>query len=84
MTALLERDAALALLLDEVEQSGWTMQALRTALTRAGANPLDRVYSLGFAATTTIRRSDFGVSAYVPAIGDNVTLTIDVEFKAVP
>jgi polyisoprenoid-binding protein YceI len=39
---------------------------------------------LGFAATTTIKRSDFGVSAYVPAIGDNVTLTIDVEFKAVP
>ena len=35
-------------------------------------------------ATTSIKRSDFGVSAYVPAISDNVSLTIDVEFKAVP
>jgi len=56
---------------------------LKAVFNQAGANPLDKVYSLGFAATTTIKRSDFGVSAYVPAIGDNVTLTIDVEFKAV-
>jgi polyisoprenoid-binding protein YceI len=57
---------------------------LKAVFNQAGANPLDKVYSLGFAATTTIKRSAFGVSAYVPAIGDNVTLTIDVEFKAVP
>lgn len=57
---------------------------LKAVFNQAGPNPLDKVYSLGFAATTTIKRSDFGVSAYVPAIGDNVTLTIDVEFKAVP
>ena len=57
---------------------------LKAVFNQAGANPLDKVYSLGFAATTTVKRSDFGVSAYVPAIGDNVTLTIDVEFKAVP
>ena len=57
---------------------------LKAIFNQAGPNPLDKVYSLGFAATTTIKRSDFGVSAYVPAIGDNVTLTIDVEFKAVP
>ena len=57
---------------------------LKAVFNQAGPNPLDKVYSLGFAATTTIKRSDFGVSAYVPAIGDMVTLTIDVEFKAGP
>lgn len=57
---------------------------LKAVFNQAGPNPLDKVYSLGFAATTTIKRSEFGVSAYVPAIGDSVTLTIDVEFKAVP
>lgn len=57
---------------------------LKATFNQAGKNPLDRVYSLGFAATAEIKRSDFGVSAYVPAISDDVTLNIDVEFKAVP
>ena len=35
----------------------------------------------GFSATTTIRRSDFGVDKYVPLIGDEVTLNIEVEFE---
>jgi polyisoprenoid-binding protein YceI len=34
----------------------------------------------GFSATTTIKRSEFGVSKYVPMIGDDVALTIEVEF----
>lgn len=35
----------------------------------------------GFSATTTIKRSDFGVSKYVPLVGDEVTLNIEVEFE---
>lgn len=35
----------------------------------------------GFSALTTIKRSDFGVSKYVPLIGDEVTLSIEVEFE---
>lgn len=57
---------------------------LKATFNQAGKNPLDKVYSLGFAATAQIKRSEFGVSAYVPAISDDVTLNIDVEFKAVP
>ena len=57
---------------------------LKATFNQAGKNPLDKVYSLGFAATALIKRSEFGVSAYVPAISDDVTLNIDVEFKAVP
>jgi len=49
---------------------------------QAGPNPLDKKYELGFAGTAEILRSEFGVKAYVPAVGDKVTLTIEAEFKA--
>jgi len=34
----------------------------------------------GFSASTTIKRSEFGVSKYVPLVGDEVALSIEVEF----
>ena len=37
-------------------------------------------YTLGFAATGTIKRSEFGVDDYVPAIGDEAQLEIYTEF----
>ncbi len=49
---------------------------------QGGANPMDKKYELGFAGTAEIVRSDFGIKAYVPAISDKVTLTIEAEFKA--
>jgi len=49
---------------------------------QAGPNPLDKKYELGFAGTAEIMRSEFGIKAYVPAISDKVTLTIEAEFKA--
>lgn len=45
-----------------------------------GLNPYTKAHTLGFSATTTIKRSQFGISEYVPAVGDDVTLTIDAEF----
>lgn len=42
----------------------------------SGVNPLDKSNTVGFSATTTIRRSAFGVSQYVPMVGDDVRLTI--------
>jgi polyisoprenoid-binding protein YceI len=51
---------------------------------QGGVNPLDKKYSLGFAGSAEIARSDFGIKAYVPAISDKVTLTIEAEFKAAP
>lgn len=35
--------------------------------------------SIGFTATAKIKRSDFGVSAYVPLVGDEIPLVIEVE-----
>lgn len=34
----------------------------------------------GFSASTTIKRSDFGVTKYVPLVSDDVALSIEVEF----
>jgi polyisoprenoid-binding protein YceI len=38
-------------------------------------------YTLGFAATGTLSRSSFGLGAYAPAVGDEVTLEIHAEFQ---
>jgi polyisoprenoid-binding protein YceI len=40
-------------------------------------------YTLGFAASGTISRSAFGLGAYAPAVGDDVTLEINAEFQRV-
>jgi polyisoprenoid-binding protein YceI len=41
-----------------------------------GVNPLNKAYTVGFKATGTVKRSDFGVSKYVPLVSDEVTLSI--------
>lgn len=50
----------------------------------AGVNPLDKSFTAGFEATGTIKRSDFGVSTYVPLVGDDVRLTIAGAFVLQP
>jgi polyisoprenoid-binding protein YceI len=57
---------------------------MHAVFNQAGANPMTKTYQLGFAGSAVIKRSDFGVSAYVPAVSDEVTLTFEAEFKAVP
>lgn len=47
-----------------------------------GANPMSKKINVGFAATTTIKRSDFGISYGVPMVGDDVRLTINAAFEA--
>lgn len=47
----------------------------------AGTNPLTKAYTVGFAATGSIKRSDFGVTKYLPLIGDAVELTITAAFE---
>ena len=50
----------------------------------AGANPMSKAMILGFAAQTTIKRSDFGITKYAPMLGDDVTLIIETEFGPPP
>ncbi|AQU86318.1 polyisoprenoid-binding protein [Komagataeibacter nataicola] len=47
----------------------------------AGINPLDKAYTVGFQATTTIQRSAFGMKTYLPMVGDEVTLSIAGAFE---
>jgi polyisoprenoid-binding protein YceI len=53
---------------------------LRAHFNGAGVNPIDKNYTVGFNATTTIRRSDFGMKTYVPLIGDTTELRISAAF----
>lgn len=53
---------------------------LDVAFLGAGPNPFFKVYTLGFQASGAIKRSDFGVTTYAPAIGDETTLTLSGAF----
>jgi polyisoprenoid-binding protein YceI len=54
---------------------------LHAHLVGTGMNPIDKMYTVGFQASGTIKRSDFGVSLYAPALGDDVDLTIAGAFE---
>ncbi len=54
---------------------------LDVTLIGAGVNPLSKKYTVGFEATGTLKRSEFGVKTYVPLIGDELHLTIAGAFE---
>ncbi|QJU59168.1 YceI family protein [Sphingomonas sp. AP4-R1] len=47
----------------------------------AGVNMMSKAYTVGFTATGTLKRSEFGVSKYVPAVSDEVRLKISAAFE---
>jgi polyisoprenoid-binding protein YceI len=53
--------------------------ALDATLNRVGVHAMSKRQSIGFGATTQIRRSEFGVGAYVPNVGDELTVRITAE-----
>ena len=53
---------------------------LEIVLNGAGSNPLTRAETLGFSAKAVFRRSEFGLSAWIPAVGDTVSVEIEAEF----
>jgi len=44
-----------------------------------GPHPMNKKQVCGANATATIKRSEFGMNTYVPAVGDEVRITIEVE-----
>lgn len=54
---------------------------VQATFNQAGPNPMSKIYTLGFDAKAKIKRSDFGISTYVPAVGDEVTLVIEAELQ---
>ena len=54
---------------------------LKVKFRAAGVNMLTKHYTLGFDAVTSIKRSEFGVRNYVPAVSDEVQITIAAPFE---
>lgn len=52
---------------------------LKVTLNKLGENPMNKKTIAGFNATGSLKRSDFGITTYLPAIGDEVTLMISSE-----
>jgi polyisoprenoid-binding protein YceI len=55
---------------------------IHATFNQAGVNMVDKQYSLGFDGKAVIKRSEFGITTYVPAVSDEVTLQLAAEFKA--
>jgi polyisoprenoid-binding protein YceI len=49
---------------------------LNVTVVKMGTNPRSGVPTVGFDAMTTLKRSDFGLGAYVPQVGDEIELRI--------
>lgn len=56
---------------------------LEATFNGGGMSPAAKAYDLGFNATGHVKRSDFGMNAYVPYVSDDVTLTISAEFDRI-
>jgi polyisoprenoid-binding protein YceI len=54
---------------------------LHAHLMGAGVNPIDKKYTVGFEAKAKVKRTDFGVSLYAPALGEEVELLIAGAFE---
>lgn len=52
---------------------------LDVTLNRLGESPYTHKKTAGFTATTTIKRSDFGIDKYLPGLGDTVKIDIEAE-----
>ena len=52
---------------------------LDVTLNKAGVHPMTKAQSIGFDATGTISRTEFGVGNYAPAVSDEVSLRITTE-----
>jgi len=56
---------------------------LDAKLNKIDINPIVQKRTAGFSATSTIKRSDFGINYAVPAISDNIKLIIEAEANVV-
>ncbi len=52
---------------------------LDVTLNKAGEQPMAKRAAVGFDATATVKRSDFGLGKYAPNVSDDVTLRITTE-----
>ena len=53
---------------------------IKAVFNQSGINPVVNGYEVGFEGHMTLMRSEFGVSAYLPYIGNKVTLNLEGEY----
>ncbi len=69
-----------ALITGDLTLNGITREVvLDTVLNKAAEHPMENKPWLGFDATTTLLRSDFGVGAFAPMVSDEVEVQISIE-----
>jgi polyisoprenoid-binding protein YceI len=80
-TGVKQKDAKHATITGNVEWMGKTVPlSLETTLNGYGPHPFGGKEMVGFSATGSLKRSDFGINAYLPAVGDEVQLRVEAEF----
>lgn len=52
---------------------------LDATLNKSGVHPMMKVQTVGFDAIATVKRSDFGMGAYVPNVSDDIKIRITTE-----
>lgn len=55
--------------------------ALEASFKASGTNPMSKAVTIGFEVKGHLKRSDFGVTKYVPLVGDDVDLIISAPFE---
>lgn len=76
------RGDAAATVTGDLTVNGVTREiALDAALNKLGRNPRSGVPWVGFDATATLKRSDFGLGRYAPAVGDEIEVLISIEAR---
>lgn len=56
---------------------------LNVKLNKMGMSPITNKMTMGFTATTQLKRSDFAISAYLPNLSDEIKINIEAEaFKS--
>ena len=64
----------------DLTMNGTTQEVvLETTMNAQGTHPMQQRAWIGFDATTSVLRSDFGVGAFAPAVSDEVQLMISIE-----
>ncbi|MGF7152764.1 YceI family protein [Novosphingobium gossypii] len=54
---------------------------LKATFKAANVNPMKKVYTLGFNAVGTIKRTEFGVTKYAPLVSDETQIAITAAFE---
>lgn len=57
---------------------------LAVTFNAAGQNPVSKAYTVGFSAEGSVKRTDFGITTFAPAVGEIVKLTFSGEFNPAP